>query len=195
MSVTCDWCCGSTSRTTTTCDRTRRSNCGLRMTGGHGHRPGARAKSWVGRSWAGCITSTSVSPRVIRADDIFWWHRRAVRLLRLRDAAPRGRRRLRARYLNAERTEGFVVEKIRERILTEETITELVTLVAEEIDELAGELGGKLQAVDAELADVRGRLTKLYEALEQSDVTYEAVGRQNMRPTDTHDASLLAPAC
>ena len=44
----------------------------LRTTGGHGHRPGARAKSWVGRSWAGCITSTSVSPRDIRADDIFW---------------------------------------------------------------------------------------------------------------------------
>ena len=40
--------------------------------GGHGHRPGARARSWVGRSWAGCITSTSVSPRDIRADDIFW---------------------------------------------------------------------------------------------------------------------------
>ena len=39
-----------------------------------------------------------------------------------------------ARYLNAPRVEDFVVEKIRERILTEETIVELVTLVAEEID-------------------------------------------------------------
>ena len=39
---------------------------------GHRHRPGARARSWVGRSRAGCITSTSVSPRDIRADDIFW---------------------------------------------------------------------------------------------------------------------------
>ena len=67
-----DCCCGSTSRTTTTRDRTRRSHCGLRTTGGHGHRPGARAKSWVGRSWTGCITSTSVSPRDIPADDIFW---------------------------------------------------------------------------------------------------------------------------
>ena len=36
------------------------------------HRPGARSKSWVRRSWAGCITSTSVSPRDIPADDIFW---------------------------------------------------------------------------------------------------------------------------
>ena len=80
-----------------------------------------------------------------------------------------------ARYLNAERAEGFVVDKIRERILTDETITELVTLVAEEIDALAGELGGKLQAIEAELADVRSRLTKLYEALEKSDLTLEAL--------------------
>ena len=34
------------------------------------------------------------------------------------------------RYLNAPRIEDFVVEKIRERILTEETIVDLVTLVA-----------------------------------------------------------------
>ena len=80
-----------------------------------------------------------------------------------------------ARYLNAERAEGFVVDKIRERILTDETITELVTLVAEEIDAQAGELDGKLQVVEAELQDVRSRLTKLYEALEKSDLTLEAL--------------------
>ena len=39
-----------------------------------------------------------------------------------------------ARYLNATRVEDFIAEKIRERILTEETIVELVTLVAEEIE-------------------------------------------------------------
>ena len=80
-----------------------------------------------------------------------------------------------ARYLNAERAEGFVVDKIRERILTDGTITELVTLVAEEIDALAGELGGKLQAIEAELADVRSRLTKLYEALETTGLTMQAL--------------------
>ena len=42
-----------------------------------------------------------------------------------------------ARYLNAPRLETFVVEKIRERILNEETIVELVQLVAEEIDAMA----------------------------------------------------------
>ena len=80
-----------------------------------------------------------------------------------------------ARYLNAEKVEEFVVEKIRERILTDETITELVTLLAEEIDTLAGELSSQLQAIEAELADVQSRLLRLYEALEKSTLTYEAL--------------------
>ena len=80
-----------------------------------------------------------------------------------------------SRYLNAPRVEAFVVEKIRERILTEATIVELVTLVAEEIDAMAGELAGRLAAVDAELADVRQRLERLYEALETSALTLDAL--------------------
>ena len=55
-----------------------------------------------------------------------------------------------ARYLNAPRLETFVVEKIRERILNEETIVALVQLVAEEIDAMAGELAGQLEVVEAE---------------------------------------------
>ncbi len=80
-----------------------------------------------------------------------------------------------ARYLNAPRVEDFVVEKIRERILTEETIIELVKLVAEEIDAMAGELSGRLEVIEAELSDVRKRLGKLYEALETSDLTLEVL--------------------
>ena len=75
-----------------------------------------------------------------------------------------------ARYLNAPRLETFVVEKIRERILNEETIVALVTLVAEEIDAMAGELSGRLEVVEAELSDVRKRLEKLYEAIETSEL-------------------------
>ena len=80
-----------------------------------------------------------------------------------------------ARYLNAPRVEDFVVEKIRERILTEETIVELVKLVAEEIDAMAGELSGRLEVIDAELGDVQSRLQRLYEALETSDLTLEVL--------------------
>ena len=80
-----------------------------------------------------------------------------------------------ARYLNAPRVEDFVVEKIRERILAEETIVELVKLVAEEIDAMAGELSGRLEVIDAELGDVQSRLQRLYEALETSELTLEVL--------------------
>ena len=50
-----------------------------------------------------------------------------------------------------------------------------MTLVAEEVDALAGELGGRLQAIEGELADVQGRLLRLYEALEKSALTLEAL--------------------
>ncbi len=85
-----------------------------------------------------------------------------------------------ARYLNAPKLETFVVEKIRERILTEETIVELVQLVAEEIDAMAGELSGRLEVVEAELSDVRNRLEKLYEAIETSELTLEVLSPRIM---------------
>ena len=80
-----------------------------------------------------------------------------------------------ARYLNAPRVEDFIVEKIRERILTEETIVELVTLVAKEIDAMAGDLSGRLEVIEAELGGVRKRLERLYEALETSELTLEVL--------------------
>ena len=85
-----------------------------------------------------------------------------------------------ARYLNAPKLETFVVEKIRERILNEETIVALVTLVAEEIDSMAGELSGRLEVVEAELSDVRKRLEKLYEAIETSELTLEVLSPRIM---------------
>ena len=77
-----------------------------------------------------------------------------------------------ARYLNAAKVEDLVIQKVRERILTEETITELVTLVAEEIDNIAGEVNGRLTAISSELTDVEGRLENLYQALETKAVAH-----------------------
>ena len=68
-----------------------------------------------------------------------------------------------------------ITERIKERILTEETITELVTLVAEEIDAMAGEINGRLKVIGAELADVESRLENLYEALETKQLTMDAL--------------------
>ena len=50
-----------------------------------------------------------------------------------------------------------------------------MTLVAEEIDAIAGEMSGRLEVIEAELADVRKRLEKLYEAIETSDLTLEVL--------------------
>ena len=80
-----------------------------------------------------------------------------------------------ARYLNATKVEDLVIEKVRERILTEETITELVTLVAEEIDNLAGEVNGRLTAINSELSDVDTRLENLYQALETQQLPIEVL--------------------
>ena len=80
-----------------------------------------------------------------------------------------------ARYLNATKVEDLVIEKIRERILTEETITDLVTMVAEEIDNVAGEVNGRLTAISSELSDVDARLENLYQALETKQLPIEAL--------------------
>jgi len=80
-----------------------------------------------------------------------------------------------ARYLNASKVEDLVTGKVRERILTEETITELVTLVAEEIDALAGEVNGRLTTITAELSDVETRLENLYQALETQQLPIEVL--------------------
>ncbi len=85
-----------------------------------------------------------------------------------------------ASYLNAPKLETLVVEKIRERILNEETIVALAQLVAEEIDAMAGELSGRLEVGEAELADVRKRLEKLYEAIETSELTLEVLSPRIM---------------
>ena len=57
---------------------------------------------------------------------------------------------------------------------------ELVQLVAEEIDAMAGELSGRLEVVEAELEDVKRRLGKLYEAIETSDLTLEVLSPRIM---------------
>ena len=76
---------------------------------------------------------------------------RPVRLLHLRHPVQGRRGDVQRPLPDAPRLEAFVVEKIRERILNEETIVALVQLVAEEIDAIAGEMSGRLEVIEAEL--------------------------------------------
>ncbi|MFC1995161.1 recombinase family protein [Chloroflexota bacterium] len=71
-----------------------------------------------------------------------------------------------ARYIPSKKLEHAVIDKIRERILTEANLMEMVRLVNEEIDTANGSHYEHLGTIDAELKDIKQRLTRHYEALE-----------------------------
>jgi len=75
--------------------------------------------------------------------------------------------------LNARRFEEMVVGKIRENVLTESNIRELVKLVDEEMDGIAREQRQRLETAEAELADVKRRLERLYNLAETTDLDIE----------------------
>ena len=85
----------------------------------------------------------------------------------------RGRDACETPRLNARRFEEMVVGKIRENVLTESNIRELVKLVDEEMDGIASEQRQKLQTVEAELEDVKRRLGRLYDLAETTDLDIE----------------------
>ena len=72
--------------------------------------------------------------------------------------------------LNARRFEELVVGKIRENVLTESNIRELVRMVDEEMDGVAREQRQRLETVEAELVDVKRRLERLYDLAETTDL-------------------------
>ena len=72
--------------------------------------------------------------------------------------------------LNAKRFERLIIEQIREHILTESNIRDLVRLVDEEMDGVAREERAKLESIEAELAEVRRRMDRLWHAVETSDL-------------------------
>ena len=76
-------------------------------------------------------------------------------------------------YLNARRFEEMLVEKLKERVLTEENLRELVKLVNEELDSVSHEYRDRLKTVEKEVADVQRRLDRLYDALETGKLTLD----------------------
>ena len=72
--------------------------------------------------------------------------------------------------LNARRFEALIVSQLRECVLTEKNIRDLVTLVDEEMDGVARERRLKLEALEGELAEVKRWLDRLYRAIEITDL-------------------------
>ena len=71
-----------------------------------------------------------------------------------------------ARSMPKRRLERLVIEQIKNRILNDEWLEELVRLVNEELDASHSVYRERLEVIDTELNDARTRLSKLYDALE-----------------------------
>ena len=72
--------------------------------------------------------------------------------------------------LNAKRFEGLIVGNIRENILTESNIRDLVKMVDEEMDGVAHEQRQKLETIEEELEEVKRRLGRIWQVIEATDV-------------------------
>ena len=72
--------------------------------------------------------------------------------------------------LNARRFEEMVVERIRENVLTESNITELVKIVDEEMDGVAAQQRKRLEIIEAELEEVKRKLGRVWHLVENTDL-------------------------
>ena len=72
--------------------------------------------------------------------------------------------------LNSKNFEGLIVSNIRENILTESNIRDLVKIVDEEMDGVAREQRKRLKIIEDELEDVKKRLGIIWNAIETTDI-------------------------
>jgi hypothetical protein len=75
-----------------------------------------------------------------------------------------------ARYLNTRKFEKIVVDKIKEHILTKESLQELVRLVNKDMDSAVVNYRKELDVTSDEIAGINSRLERLYDALETGKV-------------------------
>ena len=71
--------------------------------------------------------------------------------------------------LNAKRFEETVIGQIRDHILTESNIRDLVRMLDEEMDGVAREQRQRLETIEQELEDVRRRLGRVWQVIESTD--------------------------
>ena len=71
--------------------------------------------------------------------------------------------------LPKDRVEGFIIDRIKSYILTEENLEELVRLTNEELYQSCSENRERLELMQAQIEEVDSRLGKLYDALETGE--------------------------
>ena len=72
--------------------------------------------------------------------------------------------------LNSKSFEKLIIDQIRENVLTESNIRDLVKLLDEEMDGAAKEQRERLETIEQELEDVKKRLGRIWQLLETTDI-------------------------
>ena len=85
----------------------------------------------------------------------------------------RGRLACRGGFIPRVKLEAAVLEKLKQRVLTEANLTSLVELVNEELSQAARETHTRREEVQAQIEDLRARLHKLYGALETGQLSLD----------------------
>ena len=85
------------------------------------------------------------------------------------NARKRGRGLCTTKLLPKDRIEKFVIERLKQYILTEENLQDLVRLTNEDMAQQCAGENGRLEIIQSEIQDVENRLTKLYDALETGE--------------------------
>jgi hypothetical protein len=85
------------------------------------------------------------------------------------NARRRGREVCQTPLLPKDKIERFVIDRIKQYILTEENLEELVRLTNEELAQTCDGEKERLQFLEAQLSDVDSRLGKLYDAIETGE--------------------------
>ena len=92
-----------------------------------------------------------------------------------------------ARALPKDWLEHVVIEQVQDKVLNHEWLEELVRLVNEELDSTHGILRDRLDTIDAELNDVKLRLSKLYDALETGKLSLDDLAPRIKELRTRHD--------
>jgi site-specific DNA recombinase len=85
----------------------------------------------------------------------------------------RGKETCNARSIPKDKLEQLVIEQIKEKILNQEWLEELIKLTNQDLDSAHDILKDRLEIVDTEINEVRVRLSKLYDALETGKVSLD----------------------
>ena len=85
------------------------------------------------------------------------------------NARRKGREVCTSPILPRDKVEGFIIDRIKSYVLTEENLEELVRLTNEELCQSCSENRERLELIQAQIEEMDGRLGKLYDALEIGD--------------------------